>query len=142
MMSLKGLLKNKSDKVSSSKKNSVLSSASFPGSSAVLGFDDDYESPPSSPPGKARQRNSIALGRGSTSFMGLSDYDSEDDVPKASIINPKSSGGPEHRPLVGGFAVSAYEAARADYYRKQGIHVKGHDDERAKEGRPMFRRYI
>mmetsp|Transcript_28062 Transcript_28062/g.43195 ORF Transcript_28062/g.43195 Transcript_28062/m.43195 type:complete len:222 (+) Transcript_28062:259-924(+) len=28
-------------------------------------------------------------------------------------------GGPNHRPLVGGFAAAAYEAARADYYQKK-----------------------
>ena len=44
----------------------------------------------------------------------------------AGLKNPHGSGGPEHRPLVGGFAAAAYEAARVDYYKKLGKDVRGH----------------
>jgi len=43
-----------------------------------------------------------------------------------SKTNPNSTGGPEHRPLVGGFAAAAYEAARLDHYKKRGKLVNGH----------------
>eukprot|EP01082_Thalassiosira_pseudonana_P000602 g1422.t1 g1422 contig10:2057992-2058512(+) len=42
--------------------------------------------------------------------------------------NPKASGGPDHRPLVGGFSAAAYEAARVDHYKKQGKEVRGHQE--------------
>lgn len=97
----------------------------------------------SSGSGKAKQRNSISINplamRGA--LAGLSDLDdSEDEDEKQnqkkapppppplapSNPNPKASGGPDHRPLVGGFAAAAYEAARVDYYKKQGKDVRGH----------------
>lgn len=97
--------------------------------------------------GKAKQRNSISINpmamRGALAGLAdLDDSDDEDDKQKNSannnqkkvpsppsqpqVSNPKASGGPEHRPLVGGFAAAAYEAARVDYYKKQGMNVKGH----------------
>ena len=51
------------------------------------------------------------------------DYDdSDDDVPpkpKQGVAAGNSD--PNHRPMVGGFAAAAYEAARADHYRQKGI---------------------
>ena len=40
--------------------------------------------------------------------------------------NSENTGGPGHRPLVGGFAAAAYEAARLDHYKKKGKPVNGH----------------
>jgi hypothetical protein len=144
--SFKGLFKNKSNKIST-KKDCMLG---FPGSSAIMGFEDDFESPPI---GKAKQRNSICL-NGANLLAGLSDYDSDADLIQnkdahhasstnnntSNPSNPNSSGGPEHRPLVGGFAAAAYEAARVDYYKKQGLKVNGHDNaEKNKPKFPIFR---
>ena len=48
------------------------------------------------------------------------DYDSEEDAPKAAAPmpsnNPGSAGG---RPMVGGFAAAAYEAAKAHHFAQQ-----------------------
>jgi hypothetical protein len=118
-----------------------------------LGSEGDFTSPSA---GKARQRNSISLNVAGTGLLaGLSVYDSDDDddntdgVKNASsapipavVSNPKASGGPQHRPLVGGFAAAAYEAARVDYYKKQGMEVTGHDNvqikPRSRGGLPKY----
>ena len=88
---------------------------------------------------KARQRNSMSLNPGalSSALAGLSDSDDSDDNSKVAspppvvqqkTPNPKASGGPDHRPLVGGFSAAAYEAARVDHYKKQGKEVRGHQE--------------
>jgi hypothetical protein len=69
---------------------------------------------------KSKQRNSVSLNPMVPSALaGLqdlvdSDSDDEDDTspaqPEPHIPNLKASGGPDHRPLVGGFAAAAYEA--------------------------------
>lgn len=106
---------------------------------STLGSESDLKSPSL---GKARQRNSISLNVAGTSLLaGLAVYDSDDDDGNTNVVankssssipvvvsNPKASGGPQHRPLVGGFAAAAYEAARVDYYKKQGMQVTGHDN--------------
>jgi hypothetical protein len=89
--------------------------------------------------GQAKQRNSVSLNlmavRNALAGLIDSDGDDGDDIGDTKPIkeeskvctNPSASGGPEHRPLVGGFAAAAYEAARVDYYKKRGIeHVRGH----------------
>ncbi|KAL9181428.1 hypothetical protein ACHAXT_010233 [Thalassiosira profunda] len=88
--------------------------------------------------GKAKQRNSLnplAMRGALAGLADLDDSEGEDGKqpqhkPKApsppQATNPKASGGPEHRPLVGGFAAAAYEAARVDYYKKRGKEVRGH----------------
>jgi hypothetical protein len=59
-----------------------------------------------------------------------SDYESDEDVPQQQPPPPSKpvapskppgagAGGPNHRPMVGGFAAAAYEAARADHYARQ-----------------------
>ncbi|KAL7563414.1 hypothetical protein ACA910_016511 [Epithemia clementina (nom. ined.)] len=54
-----------------------------------------------------------------------SDYESEEEAPqqapapKPPVNNGAGAGGPNHRPLVGGFAAAAYEAARAQHYAEQ-----------------------
>jgi hypothetical protein len=50
------------------------------------------------------------------------DYDdSDDDVPpKPKEVFAATSSNPIHRPMVGGFAAAAYEAARADHFRNKG----------------------
>lgn len=91
----------------------------------------------SSSSGKAKQRNSVSLNPMAmrSALAGLSDMEDSDDeggMPKKKVQappppqNPKASGGPDHRPLVGGFAAAAYEAARVDYYKKQGTDCRGH----------------
>lgn len=51
-----------------------------------------------------------------------SDYDSEEEA-QAPAPAPKqkapATGGPNHRPMVGGFAAAAYEAARAHHYAQK-----------------------
>lgn len=104
---------------------------------------------PSSDP--AKQRNSISVNpmamrdalAGLSDLVDSDDSDDEDLKPTANrnnnrmasapqpqqpagLKNPHGSGGPEHRPLVGGFAAAAYEAARVDYYKKLGKDVRGH----------------
>lgn len=101
--------------------------------------------------GKAKQRNSVSLNPMDmrAALAGLSDLvDSDDDDDKTvkkekapsppQVSNPKASGGPDHRPLVGGFAAAAYEASRVDYYKKQGKDVRGHQ---APKARPQYPRY-
>ena len=48
-----------------------------------------------------------------------SDYD-EDDAPKPEQGVAAEDSNPNHRVMVGGFAAAAYEAARADHYRRKG----------------------
>lgn len=141
--SFKGLFKSKSSKSNSSK-----TLMSFPGSSVILpemGGGDEFDA---APPGKAKQRNSISLNSVGTSLLaGLSDYDSDEDSTGEAnkeqvspvVSNPKASGGPQHRPLVGGFAAAAYEASRMDFYKKQGMEVKGHDKVEKKPKRNLPR---
>ena len=104
---------------------------------------------PSSVPAKHRNSMSVNPMAMRDALAGLSDLvdsdDSDNEDPKpttngnnkrmpsapqpqqpAGLKNPQGSGGPEHRPLVGGFAAAAYEAARVDYYKKQGKDVRGH----------------
>lgn len=77
----------------------------------------------------------------------LVDSDDEDDqksprrvkaLPPPHVSNPKASGGPEHRPLVGGFAAAAYEAARVDHYKKMGKEVRGHNPPRLASYYPRY----
>ena len=76
-------------------------------------------------PGGAGGGQPMAGGIGLVDFDD-SDYDSEDDSPQQPPPQPQAvkppgvgSGGPNHRPLVGGFAAAAYEAARAQHYAEQ-----------------------
>jgi hypothetical protein len=74
------------------------------------------------------KRGSVALkpmaGLGGLVDFDDSDFDDSDDedmhdLPGAPMPGSKDSvGGPNHRPLVGGFAAAAYEAARAHHYAK------------------------
>ena len=88
--------------------------------------------------GSAAKRQSAVLQpiAGLSGMLDLddSDYDSADEDkitpptrekeqqkhPQAVTGIPAGSGpgGPNHRPLVGGFAAAAYEAARSDHYKK------------------------
>mmetsp|Transcript_29965 Transcript_29965/g.49461 ORF Transcript_29965/g.49461 Transcript_29965/m.49461 type:complete len:194 (+) Transcript_29965:153-734(+) len=78
--------------------------------------------PRPAPPAK---RGSVALkplGLGGLVDFDDSDFDDSDeedmhDLPGAPMPGSKEMvGGPNHRPLVGGFAAAAYEAARAHHY--------------------------
>ena len=97
----------------------------------------------SRPPHIAKQRSSISVNPLSmrdtlADIADLVDSDSEEEegtttcdnkqMPSSqpSKTNRNSTGGPEHRPLVGGFAAAAYEAARLDHYKKKGKLVNGH----------------
>lgn len=98
--------------------------------------------------GKTKQRNSIMAMRGAMAGLAdLVDSDDEDDqksprrvkaLPPPHVSNPKASGGPEHRPLVGGFAAAAYEAARVDHYKKMGKEVRGHNPPRLASYYPRY----
>lgn len=76
-------------------------------------------------PGTAVKRGSVALkpmsGLGGLVDFDDSDFDDSDDegynLPGAPMPGSANAvGGPNHRPLVGGFAAAAYEAARAHHY--------------------------
>lgn len=68
------------------------------------------------------RRNSVLLTPAGMLGMTDVDFDDSDDddgsgpKKKAPATAP---GDPNHRPMVGGFAAAAYEAARADHYKKQ-----------------------
>lgn len=51
------------------------------------------------------------------------DFDESDEDDNSGHPKPAApsggTGNPNHRPMVGGFAAAAYEAARADHYKKQ-----------------------
>jgi len=68
------------------------------------------------------RRNSCLVSSGG--MLGLSDVDFDDSDEDGSSGPPKAppatgTGSPSHRPMVGGFAAAAYEAARADHFKKQ-----------------------
>mmetsp|Transcript_41122 Transcript_41122/g.70387 ORF Transcript_41122/g.70387 Transcript_41122/m.70387 type:complete len:224 (+) Transcript_41122:168-839(+) len=110
--------------------------------------------------GRAQQRNSISLNpidlRASLAGLTLDLSDDEDDNNSSitnnnnitmkrqeepsppPLSNPKASGGPDHRPLVGGFAAAAYEAARVDYYKKHGMDVRGHNAPKPRSHYPRY----
>jgi len=76
------------------------------------------------PIGTAIKRGSVAL-KPMSGLGGLVDFDdsdfddSDDDEPYGNSGHTPGAnavGGPNHRPLVGGFAAAAYEAARAHHY--------------------------
>lgn len=108
----------------------------------------------SSGTGKAKQRNSVSLNPMDmrSALAGLSDLDDSDDDDEDNkaqvkkdrapsppqVVNPKASGGPDHRPLVGGFAAAAYEAARVDHYKKQGMDVRGHNAPKPRSHYPRY----
>uniref|UniRef100_A0A7S2HJI8 Uncharacterized protein n=1 Tax=Helicotheca tamesis TaxID=374047 RepID=A0A7S2HJI8_9STRA len=54
----------------------------------------------------------------------------------SSGFNPAASGGPDHRPMVGGFAAAAYEAAREYHYKNQGRQVRTSQMGSRSHGRP------
>mmetsp|Transcript_16016 Transcript_16016/g.33869 ORF Transcript_16016/g.33869 Transcript_16016/m.33869 type:complete len:209 (+) Transcript_16016:161-787(+) len=134
------------------------SQGAFTSYQAIDGHDNGTSSTFSSS-GKAKQRNSVSVNplfmrSAIAGLADLVDSDSDDDdddchkhakknkrpfPPPAS--NPKASGGPEHRPLVGGFAAAAYEAARVDYYNKQGLSVRGHNTSRPRSHYPRSSQY-
>ena len=96
---------------------------------------------------KAKQRNSVSLNammpnNALAELQDLVDSDSDDEeppsVPAPHVPNLKASGGPEHRPLVGGFAAAAYEAARVDYYKQRGMNVNGHHPSRPPRSYPRY----
>ena len=55
-------------------------------------------------------------------MAGLEDFDSDEEPQKAppppKPAQPAAGGAANHRPLVGGFAAAAYEAAKADHYAR------------------------
>ena len=110
--------------------NQTIASATT--SSQKVGVDARSGAASSSMPpwGEAKQRNSVSLNPMAVrkALAGLIDWNAkpvkeESKVPK----NPNACGGPDNRPLVGGFAAAAYEAAQVDFYKKRRIeHVRGH----------------
>mmetsp|Transcript_6419 Transcript_6419/g.9452 ORF Transcript_6419/g.9452 Transcript_6419/m.9452 type:complete len:198 (+) Transcript_6419:149-742(+) len=80
--------------------------------------------------GPAIKRGSVALkpmsGIGGLVDFDDSDFDDSDEedalhLPGAPMPGSANAvGGPNHRPLVGGFAAAAYEAARAHHYQNVG----------------------
>mmetsp|Transcript_3189 Transcript_3189/g.7674 ORF Transcript_3189/g.7674 Transcript_3189/m.7674 type:complete len:137 (+) Transcript_3189:171-581(+) len=92
-------------------------SSLFSGPGAVAGSNAE----PTGSGGGAQRRSSSVLQPGALAGIGFgidfddSDYedsDDEDGSPVASPTNGTGTGGPNHRPYVGGFAAAAYEAAR------------------------------
>ena len=94
---------------------------------------DEYQAPANPPPQvttTAPKRGSVVLkpmaGTGGLVDFNDSDFDDSEDedavelpgkpMPGAGASLGASVGGPNHRPLVGGFAAAAYEAARAHHY--------------------------
>uniref|UniRef100_A0A7S1CXH6 Uncharacterized protein n=1 Tax=Cyclophora tenuis TaxID=216820 RepID=A0A7S1CXH6_CYCTE len=83
--------------------------------------------PPEGGPGKKRQSIVMQPMTGLGAFLDpddsdFDDSDEEENGPLPGAPMPGASdavGGPNHRPLVGGFAAAAYEAARAHYYANQ-----------------------
>lgn len=78
----------------------------------------------SAPPPGGPRRNSVLMSpAGMVGMAGIDFEDSDDDTDEDSSPpqGPPSggTGNPNHRPMVGGFAAAAYEAARADHYKKQ-----------------------
>lgn len=102
--------------------------------------------------GKAKQRSSLNH-LAMKEFLGsIEDYGESENKrePKSKepkeparqkpvkIPNPKATGGPEHRPLVGGFAAAAYEASRADHYKKQGKSIQSKPVSRKSQRYPGY----
>lgn len=68
------------------------------------------------------RRNSVMMTAGGMVGLQEVDFDDsdDDDGPRPPIGAPTvGHSNPNHRPMVGGFAAAAYEAARADHYKKQ-----------------------
>lgn len=67
------------------------------------------------------RRNSVLMSP--AGMIGLDDIDfddyDDDDSGNQKMSPSSGTGNPNHRPMVGGFAAAAYEAARADHYKKQ-----------------------
>jgi hypothetical protein len=100
----------------------------FPARYQEQQYNQHYQQPaPVKPPGgTAVKRGSVAL-KPMSGLGGLIDFDDSDfddsdeedlhELPGAPMPGSSDAvGGPNHRPLVGGFAAAAYEAARAHHY--------------------------
>ena len=93
--------------------------------------EDKYYVGDSRPPQVAKQRSSISVNHMRDTLAGLADLVDSDSEEEDATENNKEmpssppsktnfkTGGPEHRPLIGGFAAAAYEAARLDHYKKR-----------------------
>jgi hypothetical protein len=103
-------------------------------SSPVTSIRDATQPAPVKPPDNVPRPMAPAVKRGSVALKpmsgigGLVDFDDSDfddsdddmdvDLPGAPMPGSGDAvGGPNHRPLVGGFAAAAYEAARAHHYQ-------------------------
>ncbi len=132
-------------------RNSIsLNGSMMPNLAELQGMADSKsdEKEPSPRSRKTMQRNSISL-NGSmmpsntlAELQDLAGSDNDDEeppfIPAPHVPNLKASGGPQHRPLVGGFAAAAYEAARVDYYKKRGVSVRGHQPSKPRRSAPRY----
>jgi len=79
---------------------------------------------PMAPAGAGPSKRSSAVLQPMAGGMGLvdfdSDYESDEDQPPQKVAPPAQpvTGSAVARPMVGGFAAAAYEAAKADHYAR------------------------
>jgi hypothetical protein len=97
------------------------------------------------PPGGQKGRGSVVM-QPMAGGIGLVDFDSdyesdEDQPPQQSVPGVSGTSKPDDRPMVGGFAAAAYEAAKAFHAqqkaKKEGAPAAAPAPKRSGSGRPQ-----